>query len=207
VSQVEIETPHGLARAHLHPVDEPKAALAMCHGAGVGVDSPDLIVATEVANAADIGVALIEMPYLVAGRKSPQPAKQLDVCFTTVIGELQADPLTGLPLMVGGRSMGARVACRTAAELDAIAVLCLAFPVRPPMRQGKPPKPDRMDELDAVKVPTLVVQGEKDQFGQPTEGPNRTIASVPGNHGLKADLDAVRTAIEEWFGALSPVGG
>jgi hypothetical protein len=109
--------------------------------------------------------------------------------------------------MVGGRSMGARVACRTAAELDAIAVLCLAFPVRPPTRQGKPPRPDRMDELDAVKVPTLVVQGEKDQFGQPTEGPNRTIASVPGNHGLKADLDAVRTAIEEWFGALSPVGG
>ncbi len=143
MSQVEIETPHGLARAHLHPVDKPKAAMAMCHGAGVGVDSPDLVVATEVANAADISVALIEMPYLVAGRKSPQPAKQLDVCFTTVIGELQGDQLKDLPLMVGGRSMGARVACRTAGELDAIAVLCLAFPVRPPTRQGKPPKPDR----------------------------------------------------------------
>ena len=104
--------------------------------------------------------------------------------------------------MVGGRSMGARVACRTAGELDAIAVLCLAFPVRPPARKGKAPKPDRMDELDAVRVPTLVVQGEKDQFGQPTEGPNRTIASVPGNHGLKADLPAVRAAIEAWLPAV-----
>lgn len=199
MTQVEIETPHGLARAHLHPVDKPKAALAMCHGAGVGPGSPDLVVATEEANAAGITVAQVEMPYLVAGRKSPQPAKQLDVCFTTVIGELQNDQLKGLPLLVGGRSMGARVACRTAGELDAVAVLCLAFPVRPPTRKGKPPKPGRMDELDAVKVPTLVVQGEKDQFGQPTDGPNRTIASVAGNHGLKADLPAVAAAIRRWF--------
>ena len=202
VKPIEIETPHGLARAHLHPAKDPKAALAMCHGAGVGVGSPDMVVATEVANEAGVSVALVEMPYLVAGRKSPQPATQLDVCFTTVIRELQADPLKGLPLLVGGRSMGARVACRTAAKLDAAAVLCLAFPVRPPTRKGKPPKPDRMDELDAVEVPVLVVQGDSDQFGQPTEGPKRTIASVPGNHGLKKDLDAVRGAIEAWLPGL-----
>ncbi len=176
----------------------------MCHGAGVGVDSPDLAVATEVANEAGLSVALTEMPYLVAGRKSPQPAKQLDVCFTTIIPELQGDKLKGLPLIVGGRSMGARVACRTAAELDAIAVLCLAFPVRPPTRKGKPPKPDRMDELDAVTVPTLVVQGVEDQFGQPTEGPNRTIASVAGNHGLKADLPAVGDAVRRWLAGVMP---
>jgi len=198
----EIETPHGLARAHLHEVAKPKAALVMCHGAGVGVDSPDLALATEVANGRDISVALTEMPYLVAGRKAPQPPKQLDLCFTTIIGELQPGPLEGLPLIVGGRSMGARVACRTAGELDAIAVLCLAFPVRPPARKGSPPKPDRMDELDAVKVPTLVVQGEKDQFGQPTAGPNRTIARVAGNHGLKADLPAVGEAIAAWLPGL-----
>ena len=81
-------------------------------------------------------------------------------------------------------------------------MLCLAFPVRPPSRKGEPPKPDRMDELDAVKVPTLVVQGERDQFGQPTEGPNRTIASVAGNHGLKADLAAVGRAVEAWLPGL-----
>jgi uncharacterized protein len=204
VSAVEIETPHGLARAHLHPVAESQAALAMCHGAGVGVDSPDMVAATEVANEAGVSVALVEMPYLVAGRKSPQPAPQLDVCFTTVIGELQGDQLEGLPLIAGGRSMGARVACRTAGELDAIAVLCLAFPVRPPTRKGKPPKPDRMDELDGVQVPTLVVQGEKDQFGQPAEGPNRTIARVAGNHSLKADLPAVDEAIRGWLPGVLP---
>jgi uncharacterized protein len=199
VAAVEIETPHGLARAHLHPVATPKAALVMCHGAGVGVDSPDLVLATEVANEAEVSVALVEMPYLVAGRKGPQPAPQLDVCFKAVIEKLQEDRITGLPLIVGGRSMGARVACRTAGELDAVAVLCLAFPVRPPARKGQPPKPDRMDELDGVEVPTLVVQGEKDQFGQPTEGPNRTIASVAGNHSLKADLPAVGEAIRSWL--------
>lgn len=202
MSVKEIETPHGLARAHLHPVAKPRAALVMCHGAGVGVGSPDLALTTEVANEAGISVALTEMPYIVAGRKAPQPPKQLDLCFTTIIGELQGDELKGLPLLVGGRSMGARVACRTAGELDAVAVLCLAFPVRPPSRKGSPPKPDRMDELDAVKVPTLVVQGEKDQFGQPTEGPNRTIASVAGNHGLKADLPAVGDAVREWLGGV-----
>ncbi|MGI9019738.1 MAG: alpha/beta hydrolase family protein [Solirubrobacterales bacterium] len=203
MSAIEIGTPHGLARAHLRPAADPTAALAMCHGAGVGVDSPDLTVATEVANEAGVSVALVEMPYLVAGRKAPQPAPQLDVCFTTIVRELQADQLEGLPLLVGGRSMGARVACRTAAELDAIAVLCLAFPVRPPTRKGKPPKPARLDELDAVEVATLVVQGEKDQFGQPTEGPNRTIASVAGNHGLKADLSAVHAAVAGWLDVVT----
>lgn len=204
MSAVEIETPHGLARAHLHPAADAKAALVMCHGAGVGAGSPDLVLATEVANEAGVSVALVEMPYLVAGRKSPQPAAQLDLCFTTVIGELQSDQLAGLPLLAGGRSMGARVACRTAGGLEAIAVLCLAFPVRPPTRKGQPPKPGRMDELDAVGVPTLVVQGEKDQFGQPTEGPNRTIARVAGNHSLKADLPAVGDAIRAWLPGVLP---
>lgn len=195
----EIETPHGLARAHLHPVAGAKAALVMCHGAGAGVGSPDLVLATEVANESGVSVALVEMPYLVAGRKAPQRASQLDVCFATVVRDLRDGPHEGLPLLVGGRSMGGRVACRTAAELDAIAVLCLAFPVRPPVRKGEPPKPDRLHELDGVDVPTLVVQGEKDPFGQPTEGPNRVIASVAGNHSLTADLPAVGDAIRGWL--------
>ena len=204
---LEIETPHGLARAHLHPVDKPRAALVMCHGAGVGVDSPDLVIATEEANAAGVAVGLVEMPYLVAGRKAPQPPAQLDLCFTTVVAALRAGPLARLPLIVGGRSMGARVACRTAQELDAIAVLCLAFPVRPPARKGQPPKPDRLSELDTPGVPTLVVQGERDQFGVPPEGPGRELALVEGNHSLKTDPDAVRAAISGWLPSVVPAKG
>ncbi len=201
---IEIQTPHGPARAHLHPAEQPRAALVMCHGAGVGVGSPDLEAATAVAVEAGVSVAQMEQPYLVAGRKSPAPPAQLDLAFTTVVEHLRDGPIEGLPLIVGGRSMGARVACRTAGELDAIAVLCLAFPVRPPQRKGAPPKPDRLDELDGAGVPTLVVQGERDQFGVPPEGPNRTLVLVAGNHSLKADLDAVGEAIRAWLPSVLP---
>jgi len=204
VEPIEIETPHGPARAHPHLADEARAALVMCHGAGVGVGSPDLETATTVALEAGVSVVLMEQPYLVAGRKSPAPPAQLDVAFTTVVEHVGKHRLKELPLIVGGRSMGARVACRTAGELGAIAVLCLAFPVRPPQRKGKPPKPDRLDELDAAGVPTLVVQGESDQFGVPPEGPNRTLALVAGNHSLKADLDAVAEAIRSWLPSVLP---
>src|SRR5437773_3996978 len=117
VTVLEIETRHGLARAHLRPADEPSAALALMHGAGVGVNSPDLEAVTEVANAASVSVGLMEQPYWVAGRKSPAPADQLDGAFRVVVERLTADELTGLPLIVGGRSLGARVACRTAGAL------------------------------------------------------------------------------------------
>jgi len=103
-----------------------------------------------------------------------------------------------LPLVVGGRSLGARVACRTAAETGAIAVLCLAFPVHPPGR----PEASRLSELEAVTVPVLVVQGERDPFGMPPEGPGRKVVQVPGDHGLKADLDAVATAVRDWLRRL-----
>jgi uncharacterized protein len=93
------------------------------------------------------------------------------------------------------------VACRTAAETGAVAVLCLAFPVHPP---GRPEK-TRLDELDAVDVPVLVVQGESDPFGMPPPGPNRTVVPVAGNHGLKADLEAVAAAVREWLpGVAAP---
>jgi uncharacterized protein len=97
--------------------------------------------------------------------------------------------------VAGGRSAGARVACRTAAETGAAAVLCLAFPLHPP---GKPEK-SRQDELDAVGLPTLIVQGESDPFGMPAAGPNHALVKVPGNHGLKADLDGVAAAVRSWL--------
>jgi uncharacterized protein len=191
----EVETPHGPARAHLHPVEGARAALVLGHGAGGGVGAPDIVAATEVAQAEGITVALVEQPYLVAGRRTPAPAGQLDAAWTAVLDHLREGDLAGLPLIVGGRSLGARVACRTAAAAGATAVLCLAFPLHPP---GRPEK-SRLEELDAVTLPTLVVQGESDPFGMPPPAPNREIATVAGDHGLKKDLDAVRAAVRAWL--------
>ena len=141
VKVVEIETPHGPARAHLHRVPKPRAALVLGHGAGGGVAAPDLVAVTEAANAAGITVALVEQPYRVAGRRSPAPAHQLDAAWTAVVERLAARELRGLPLVTGGRSSGARVACRTAEATGAIGVLCLAFPLQP-TRRTAPPRPE-----------------------------------------------------------------
>ena len=104
--------------------------------------------------------------------------------------------------MIGGRSLGARVACRTAGATGAVAVLCLAFPLEPPQRAGKPPK-TRLAELDAVLVPTLVVQGERDRFGMPPSSATRQVVKVRGDHGLKSDLEAVESAVRAWLGSLA----
>jgi uncharacterized protein len=195
---LELTTPHGLGRVHLQPASAPVATLVLGHGAGGGVESPDLVGAAEAARAAGLTVALVEQPYRVAGRRSPAPARQLDAAWISVIEQLAFD----VPLIVGGRSSGARVACRTAAESGASAVLCLAFPLHPP---GRPEK-SRLTELDAVAVPTLVVQGERDPFGLPPAGPNRTVVTVPGTHSLKSAA-AVAEAVTEWLraGATVPV--
>jgi uncharacterized protein len=195
---LEVETPSGAARVHLHTAEKARAALVLGHGAGGGVGAPDLVAATEVALDERFSVALVEQPYLVAGRRSPAPAARLDEAWTAVVERLRDGELGGLPLVVGGRSAGARVACRTAAQTGAVAVLCLAFPVHAP---GRPEK-TREHELDAVELPVLVVQGESDPFGMPADGPNRRVVTVPGNHSLKADLDAVRAAVRGWLSEI-----
>ena len=195
---VGIETPHGEARAHLHLVPRPRAALVLGHGAGGGVEARDLVAATVAAQSQDVSVALVEQPYRVAGRRAPAPAAHLDAAWIAVVERLRGDELGQLPLVVGGRSLGARVACRTAAVTGAVAVLCLAFPLEPPRRAGKPPQ-SRLHELDAVTVPTLVVQGERDPFGMPPPGPLRDVVRVPGDHGLKVDMDAVAAAVRDWL--------
>jgi uncharacterized protein len=179
---------------HLHPVETPAAALVLGHGAGGGVESPDLVAATGAALEAGLSVALVEQPYRVAGRRSPAPAHQLDAAWTAVVVQLRAGELRGLPLVCGGRSSGARVACRTAAETGAAGVLCLAFPLHPP---GRPEK-SRLDELAAVEVPTLVVQGENDPFGMPPGAPNRIVVRVPGTHALRAKAP-VAEAVSDWL--------
>ena len=117
-----------------------------------------------------------------------------------MLEHLRGEELSGLELVTGGRSLGARVACRTAADTGAAAVLCLAFPLHPP---GKPDK-SRLAELEEVSVPVLVVQGESDPFGMPPDGPaRRVVRGSAGNHGLKSDLDAVGGAVREWLTTLA----
>jgi len=198
MTPVEIETPHGPALAHLHPAGDPRAGLVLGHGAGGGVAARDLVAATQAALEAQVSVALIEQPYRVAGRKSPAPAKQLDAAWGAVVEHLRAEVFSGLPVITGGRSAGARVACRTAADNGAAGVLCLAFPVHPP---GKPEK-SRLDELNAVTVPVLVVQGESDPFGMPPAAPGREVLAQGGTHALTGDLGALAEAVRDWLARL-----
>ncbi|MET0614441.1 MAG: alpha/beta family hydrolase [Thermoleophilaceae bacterium] len=195
------KTPHGEARVHVHPVTEPRGALVLGHGAGGGVEAPDLIAATAAAQTQGFSVALVEQPYRVAGKRSSPAAKQLDAAWIPVVEDLMADDFDGLPLISGGRSAGARVACRTAEATGAAAVLCLAFPLQPPARAGKEPSPTRQPELDAVEVPMLIVQGESDRFGIPEPGPNREVVRVRGDHSLRSDREAVSAAVERWLAA------
>jgi uncharacterized protein len=199
VTAFELDTPHGEARVHLHRVGEPRAALVLGHGAGGGVTSRDLVTTTDVARTEGFSVALVEQPYRVAGRRSPASARQLDASWSAVIDHLRENELKDLPLVVGGRSLGARVACRTAEAAGAVGVLCLAFPLLPPRRSGGKPAESRLPELDAVTVPTLVVQGERDQFGIPPPGPLRTVVRVQGDHSLRTDLDGVAAGVRAWL--------
>jgi len=198
VSSREIETSHGPARVHLDAPRDARGLIVLGHGAGGGVGAPDLVRAELEARKAGMATALVEQPYRVAGRRSPAPAKQLDAAWIAVIADLRARDLGGGPLITGGRSSGARVACRTAAESSADAVLCLAFPEHPP---GKPEK-SRQDELDAVEAPVLVIQGQSDPFGMPQGGGQREIVAIKGNHGLKSDLDGLGEAVESWLGRM-----
>jgi predicted alpha/beta-hydrolase family hydrolase len=194
-----IDTPHGPARAHLHASDGATTAVVLGHGAGGGVNAPDLVAAKRAALALGITVVLVEQPYRVAGRRSPAPAQQLDTAWLAVLERLELD---GLELITGGRSSGARVACRTAATAGAAGVICLAFPVHPP---GRPEK-SRLEELDAVTVPVLVVQGSHDPFGMPPPAPKRTVVEVAGNHSLRAGEKAVEAAVGEWLTVIHDAG-
>jgi predicted alpha/beta-hydrolase family hydrolase len=178
---------------HLHTVAEPGAALVLGHGAGGGVTAPDLVAVTKVAQAANVSVALVEQPYRVAGRRSSPRAPILDTGWVAVVEQLREGPLADLPLIVGGRSSGARVACRTVAATGATAVLCLAFPLVAPSGVS------RQEELDGAGVSVLVVQGASDRFGIPEPADLRSVVVVRGDHGLKSDMPAIREAVASWL--------
>jgi predicted alpha/beta-hydrolase family hydrolase len=199
---LDVDTPHGLARVHLRQVDAARGWLVLGHGAGGGVEARDLTAAADAAVDLGVGVALVEQPYRVAGRRSSAPPHQLDAAWIAVVEQLRGDVIASVPLVTGGRSAGARVACRTAEATEAEGVLCLAFPLLPPRRAGGKPAQSRLPELDAVPVPTLVVQGERDRFGMPPPGKVRTVVQVSGDHSLRSDLPAVAAAVRDWLDRL-----
>lgn len=194
----EIATPRGPARIRVtDPAGLAVSVLVVGHGAGGGVDAPDILALRDAATAAGVRVVLATQPYRVAGRKAPAPAPQLDEAWTAIVRHLTAqDPgVRNLPLIVGGRSSGARVACRTATALGAAGVLCLAFPLHPP---GKPEK-SRAGELPD-DVPTLVLNGDRDPFGVPEPGPRREVAVRPGaTHDLRKDVKGTADLAVEWL--------
>jgi predicted alpha/beta-hydrolase family hydrolase len=159
------------------------------------VDAPDLLAVRRAALAASVLVARVTQPYRVRGRRSPAPAGQLDQAWVAVVSSLRAE---GLPLIVGGRSSGARVACRTARTLDAAGIVALAFPLHPPGRQDDPTK-SRAAEL-RTGLPTIVVNGDRDPFGVPARSPGVEICVRPGErHDLRGDPAAVGAAVVGWL--------
>ena len=199
---LDVDTPHGPARVHLRQAASPRGWLVLGHGAGGGVEARDLTAATEAALGVGFAVALVEQPYRVAGRRSPAPARQLDAAWLAVVERLRDDVVDREPVVTGGRSAGARVACRTAQATGAAGVLCLAFPLLPPRRSGGKPPESRLAELDAVEAPVLIVQGERDRFGVPPGAASRTVVQVSDDHSLRSDLPAVAAAVRDWLDRL-----
>ena len=201
---VEIDTASGLARAHVSDGGT-RGTLILGHGAGGGIESADLVEVTAEAAAAGWRVIRVEQPWRVAGKRIAVAPPKLDEAWTVVLQRLRADRVLIGPLVLGGRSAGARVACRTAAEHDAAGVLALAFPLHPP---GKPEK-SRAAELTGVPVPVCVVQGETDAMGRPeavaavlSGRANASVYAVAGDHALKKDVHVVAAAAMSWLDQL-----
>jgi len=191
---LRIETPVGEARAIV--IGDHATLAVLGHGAGGGVTAGDLVAVTTALVGSGWTVARVEHPYRVQGRRAPDRAPKLDAAWAAVVAAL-TEGHAG-PVLVGGRSSGARVACRTAAETGAAAVLCLAFPLHPPGR----PDSSRADELALVgNRPLLVVQGDKDPFGTAAEFPaNVQVSTVPGDHALRRTAPVVE-AVLDWLAA------
>lgn len=203
-----VDTPAGPARLTWHRAARPRRVLALGHGAGGGIEARDLAALAAALPPDGVSVALVEQPWRVAGKKVAPAPKTLDAAWTALWPALAAP---GLPVIAGGRSAGARVACRTAAALGAHAVLALSFPLHPP---GRPEK-SRAAELLGSARPTLVVQGGADPFGRPAEFPEGpyVLEEIPyGDHGFAVPKRAplgqdeavtlITSAVREWTSAL-----
>lgn len=215
IETTDVETPTGPARLHHHRATAPEhGTVVLGHGAGGGIGAVDLVALAEALPAAGWGVVLVEMPWRVAGKRMAPPPRRLDEGWLPVLEAVTAS--SGGRLVVGGRSAGARVACRTAAQVGAHAVLALSFPLVPP---GKGPEKSRIGELatpDEHGLPVLVVQGATDPFGSPeavqtavTEigATGVTVAAVPGAHSFRGAQDALVEATLAFVGEVGRGGG
>ncbi|MDQ1743336.1 MAG: uncharacterized protein QOE23_1675 [Pseudonocardiales bacterium] len=203
MARLTIQTPVGPAIVELDAVADARRLLVIGHGAGGGIDAPDLLAVGKSCLARGISVARVLQPYRVAGKKGVPQTGTLDQAWRAVIASLGRRKATaGLEFVYAGRSSGARVACRCAADESsrprAIAVVALAFPLHPP---GRPDK-SRLAELAGVPVPVLVVQGLNDPFGMPPPAPGRRIEQVPGDHGLKRGTAGIGELVAGWIEAL-----
>jgi predicted alpha/beta-hydrolase family hydrolase len=195
---VEISTSQGPASVVLEKVRKPTFLLVMTHGAGGGTETPDVLAASAAAASLGASVARVLQPYRVRGASAPGNAVKQDAAWLEIITALRSAS-QGIPLVQGGRSNGARVACRTASEAAAAAVIALAFPLHPPGR----PENSRADELRAANTDVLVINGERDPFGIPAEADASRVVVLPGEtHTLSRNPQAVRAAVAEWLGEL-----
>ena len=179
-----VPTPQGDARLVVRRAKRPIATLVLTHGAGGGVDAPDLMRLARTLPQQEVSVTLVEMPWRVQGKKLAPRPEVIDQTFLAVMNSMRMRS----PLIIGGRSAGARSACRIARSVGAKGVLALSFPLHPP---GKP-ESTRLPELLGAKVPCLVIQGENDPFGAPGEFPSGVdLAVVPAaDHGLRVPKSA-----------------
>jgi predicted alpha/beta-hydrolase family hydrolase len=200
--QFTVDTRPGPATVALEtPTRRPRGLLLLGHGAAGGVDAVDLRAARDGALAAGWAVGRVTQPYRVAGRRTPPPASTLDGAWTEVVAAARDRVGPALPLVVGGRSSGARAACRTARALGAVGVLALAFPLHPPGR----PERTRAGEIDR-DLPTLIVNGDRDPFGVPEAGGLVEVVVRPGErHDLRGDPAAVGEAVRAWLSGLRVV--
>lgn len=188
-----VATPYGDARLHTDRSRRPVAALALGHGAGGGVDSPDLAALARALPRQGITVFRIEQPWRVAGKKVAPRPQTLDQTTVACLNAIRVR----CPLVLGGRSAGARVACRLAASMGAVGCVALAFP----LRSATSPDPTRLPELVDVGVPTFVVQGERDRFGYPADFPDQVdLAVIPdADHSFRVPRRAVLSQDETYW--------
>jgi predicted alpha/beta-hydrolase family hydrolase len=200
---MEILTGGGMARAEVEGPGKPAFLLVLTHGAGGGVDSPDLLAAARAGAGLGAAVARVLQPYRVRGARAPGSPERQDAAWLEVIAALR-ERYPAAPLVQGGRSNGARVACRTAREAGARAVVALAFPLHPPGR----PERSRAAELRQAAAPVLVVNGERDPFGIPDSADASRVVVLPGEtHALSKHPEEIRRSVESWLSEiLAPAG-
>jgi uncharacterized protein len=203
-STIGVSTGAGPARVELDQPARPSFLLVMTHGAGGGVDTKDLLAVRQAGLARGAVVARVLQPYRVRGARAPGASGPQDAAWLQIVTALM-ERYTGIPLVQGGRSNGARVACRTAAEAGASAVIALAFPLHPPGR----PEQSRVAELRGAGAPVLVVNGDRDPFGVPGVHDAARLVVLPGEtHSLSKNPAAVAAAVGSWLdqvlGLMSP---